>query len=69
MENLDSVEVLGLSRAVRESGGRVTYHQLWRGIRAGRIRACQPSGPNGAYTITRAELEKLLVPTGTPARQ
>jgi hypothetical protein len=55
-------EPLTLAQAVREARGLVSYQQLWRGIKAGRIEACQPSGPNGAYKVTRSELERVTQP-------
>lgn len=53
---------LTFAQAVSESKGQLTYAQLWRGVRNGKIAATQPSGPRGRYTITRAELERLLQP-------
>ncbi len=54
--------LLTLTQAVREAQGKISYPQLWRGIRAGRITAFQPGGKNGSYSITRAELERVLTP-------
>jgi hypothetical protein len=55
-------EPLTLAQAVREARGLVSYQQLWRGIKAGRVRAVQPSGPNGAYKVSRSELDRLIQP-------
>lgn len=59
---------LTLVQAVHEGQGKISYQQLWRGIRAGRIEAYQPSGRHGHYVISRAELERLTRPV-TPPRQ
>lgn len=55
-------ELLSTTEAVREARGKVSYYQLWRAIRAGRVQAFQPYGVNGAYAIPRAELERLISP-------
>lgn len=55
-------EPLTLAQAVREGRGLISYNQLWRGIKAGRIKACQPAGRNGVYKVMRAELERVIAP-------
>lgn len=61
-------EPLTLAQAVREAKGRISYQQLWKAIRAGRVEAFQSSGPGGSYKIRRSELETLVrpvAPTGS----
>lgn len=63
MHSQSSDESLTLPQAVKAAGGKISHHQLWRGIRAGRIEARQPSGEYGHYTIQRSELERVCAPT------
>jgi hypothetical protein len=56
---------LTFAQAVAASKGQISYAQLWRGVRNGKIAATQPSGPRGRYMITRQELERLLTPIKT----
>jgi len=58
-----SSNTLTLPQAVKEADGRISYMQLYRGIRSGRIEAFQPSGAFGHYSIKRNELDRVCAPT------
>lgn len=65
MQETVEAEVMTLAQAVHEANGKMSYQQLWRAIRAGRVAAYQPSGERGKYAISRTELKRILEPRRT----
>lgn len=62
-------QLLTLAQAVREANGKISYQQLWKAIRAGRVDAYQPSGPGGTYKILRADFQRFLQPVRPQAEK